>query len=168
MEKAAASLRKYLQVVTRYMDMAGVAVLLLLALMLVYSVFMRKVFTPMEGAGELSEYGLVLTVFLCMAGNYLHHDAMCMDTYVEKLPRKARWGTEVFVQVVNVVMLTIMTWRLFAQARSVQTGGQHSTILGIASSPFVYIAAVCSIVLTLVYVVYLLEALVKTIKVGRA
>jgi TRAP-type C4-dicarboxylate transport system permease small subunit len=168
MENAAASLRKFLQSVTRYMDVVGVVVLSLMVLMLVYSVIMRKFFSPMNGAGELSEYGLVLTVFFCMAGNYLHHDAMCMDTYVEKLPRKGRWGTEVFVQVVNVVMLVIMVWRLFAQAHTVQSMGQHSTILGIASSPFVYIAAVCSVVLTVVYVVYLMEALAKTIKAWRA
>jgi TRAP-type C4-dicarboxylate transport system permease small subunit len=168
MENAAASLRKFLQSVTRYMDVVGVVVLSLLALMLVYSVIMRKFFSPMNGAGELSEYALVLTIFMCMAGSYLKHDSMCMDTYVEKLPRKGRWATEVFVQIVNVGILVIMSWRMFLQAHTVQSMGQHSTILGIPSSPFVYIAAVGCVVLTVVYVVYLMEALAKTIEAWRA
>ena len=168
MENAAASLRKFLQNVIRYMDLVGVVALSLMVLMLVYSVIMRKFFTPMTGAGELSEYGLVLVVFFCMAGNYLRHDAMCMDTYVEKLPRKGRWGVEVFVQVINVVMLVIVTWRLFVQANTVQSMGQHSSILRIPTGPFVYIAAACAVILALVYVVYLLEALAKTVKAWRA
>ena len=168
MERAAASLRKFLEVVTRWMDAVGVVALILMALMLVYSVIMRKFFSPMNGAGELSEYGLVLTVFFCMAGNYLRHDAMCMDTYCEMLPRKGRWGVEVFVQLINVAILAVVTWRLFAQAVSVQSKGQHSTILAIPTFPFVYIAARCCVVLTLVYVVYLLEAITKTTKAWRA
>jgi TRAP-type C4-dicarboxylate transport system permease small subunit len=168
MEKAAASLRKFLQPVTRVMDVIGITVLVLMVLMLVYSVIMRKFFTPVTGAGELSEYGLVITVFMFIAGNYLRHDAMCMDTYVEKLPRKGRWMVEGIVQIVNVVILGLVTYRLFVQANTVRSMGQHSTILDIPSSPFVYIAAVGSVVLTVVYVVYLLEAFGKTVKAWRA
>jgi hypothetical protein len=56
---------------------------------------------------------------------------------------------------------------LFVQASVVQSMGQTSTILEIPISPFIYIAAACSVVLTAVYILHFLNSLIKISEAWR-
>lgn len=169
MDKAAAAVRKGIRPVTVWLERAGMVVLIFMIGMLTYSVIARKFFTPMKGAGEASEFAMVCITFLFVGANYLKFDAMCMDTYVEKLPRKARWIVACIVQVINVAILSLLSWQLFVQAGIQRSQGRHgATLEWLPVAPFVYIGAVGTAVLVVVYIVHLLDALAKTVEAWRA
>jgi TRAP-type C4-dicarboxylate transport system permease small subunit len=165
--KVASSVTKYLGKVTRTLDKIGMPVFILMVVMLVYSVIVRKIGYPMKGVMELSEFGMVLVTFLFMSENYFKADQMTMDTFVEKLPKKACLIIGALVHLINVAIIGIMAWRLFVQASIVQDMGQTSTILALPIHPFIYIAGACSVVLTVVYIHHFLDSLVKTCEAWR-
>lgn len=165
--KVASSVKKFVEPVTGILDKIGIVVFIALVCMLIYSIIARKAGYPMKGVMELSEFGMVLVTFLFMSANYFKADHMAMDTFVEKLPRKACYITGAFVHLVNFVILGLMSWRLFVQATIVQDMGQTSTILAWPIYPFIYIAGACSVVLTAVYIVHFLNSLVKISEAWR-
>jgi hypothetical protein len=83
-ERAAHRVRKVVEPASRILNYIGIAALMLMVSMLIYSVIMRKFFVPMKGALELSEFGMVLVTFLFISANYFKADQMTMDTFVEK------------------------------------------------------------------------------------
>lgn len=165
--KMASSVKKFLEPVTKTLDKIGIVSFILLVLMLLYSAIARKIGYPFKGIGELSELGMGLVIFSFMAANYFKADQMTMDTFVEKLPRKARHIIGAFVHLTNFIILGLMTWQLFNYGLTVQNMGQTSVNLRIPVSPFVYFAAICCVALTLVYVGHFFNSLVNVTKVWR-
>ncbi len=163
--KVASSVKKFVEPVANILDKAGTVVFILMVVMLILSVIMRKSGHPMKGVMELSEFGMVLVTFLFMSANYFKSDQMTMDTFVEKVPKKGRNIIGAFVHLVNFVILGLMSWRLYIQGSIVQ--GQTSTYLALPISPFIYIAATCSVVLTAVYFHHFLNSLVQVNEAWR-
>ena len=167
-ERMAYFVKRVIEPTSRTLNNIGIVVLGLMVLMLIYSVVMRKAFTPMKGALELSEFGMVLVTFLFMSANYLRADQMTMDTFIEKLPKKARYIIDTIVHFMGFVILGLMTWQLFIQAMRVQGMSQQSVVLQLPVFPFIYVAAICGIVLTVVYVMHFLNSLMKVNETWRA
>ena len=159
--KVASSAKKFVEPVTSILDRIGVAVFILMVTMLIYSIIVRKAGHPMKGVMELSEFGMVLVTFLFMAANYFKADQMTMDTFVGKVPKKGRTIIGAFVHMVNVVILVLLSWRMFIRGWVVQGAEQTSTILAVPISPFIYVAAACCVVLTAVYLVHFLGSLIQ-------
>ena len=123
-----------------------------MVLMLIVSVIMRKAFNaPMKGVFELSEFGMVMITFLFVSAQYFKPDSMVMDTFTEMFPKTVRRINNAFIFLLDVGMLGITSWQLFAYASKVQAGKQVSKILEIPIYPFVYLGAVCMLLLTLVF-----------------
>ncbi len=157
----ASSVKKFVGRVTGILAKIGIVAFILLVVMLIYSVIARKAGYPLKGVIELSEFGMALVTFLFMSENYFKADQMTMDTFVEKVPKKGRTIIGTFVHLVNLVILSLMSWQLFAYGIMVQGMGQTSVNLRIPVPPFIYMAAICGVVLTAVYFVHFLNSLFK-------
>jgi TRAP-type C4-dicarboxylate transport system permease small subunit len=168
MNRVASFMKKYLGSVTGVLDKIGMGAFILLTGMLVYSVIARKLGYPLTGVIELSEFGMALVIFSFLSGNYFKGDQMTMDTFVEKLPKKGSTVIGSIVHLINFVILGLMTWQLFKYGIMVQGMGQTSVNLRIPISPFIYFAAVCCVVLTVVYILHFLNSLVKVRDVWRS
>jgi TRAP-type C4-dicarboxylate transport system permease small subunit len=131
-----------------------------MVLMLIVSVVMRKAFNaPMKGVFELSEFGMVTVTFLFVSAQYFKPDSMVMDTFVEMFPKTVKRINNAFIFLLDVAILAITSWQLFAYGLKVQEGRQDSKILEIPVYPFVYLGAVCMLLLTLVFAMKFLFAL---------
>jgi TRAP-type C4-dicarboxylate transport system permease small subunit len=138
----------------------GVVVLGAMVLMLIVSVIMRKAFNaPMKGVFELSEFGMVMITFLFVSAQYFKPDSMVMDTFVEMFPKTVKRINNAFILLLDVAILALLSWQLFVYGLKVQQMGQVSKILEIPVYPFVYLGAVCMLLLTLVFVMKFLFAL---------
>ena len=161
-ERAANFVKKVIEPVSNIAAAAGVVVLGAMVLMLIVSVIMRKAFNaPMKGVFELSEFGMVMISFLFVSAQYFKPDSMVMETFVEMCPKKVQTVINAFILLLDVGTLAILAWQLFAYAVKVQAGKQDSKILEIPLYPFVYLGAVCTLLLTLVFAMKFLFALNK-------
>ncbi len=161
-ERAGNSVKKVVEPVANIAAGAGVVVLGAMVLMLIISVIMRKAFNaPMKGVFELSEFGMVMITFLFVSAQYFKPDSMVMDTFVEMFPKTVQRINNAFILLLDVAILAITSWQLFAYGVKVQGGKQVSKILEIPLYPFVYLGAVCMLLLTLVFGMKFLFALNK-------
>jgi TRAP-type C4-dicarboxylate transport system permease small subunit len=164
-ERAANFVKKITEPAANIAAAAGVVVLGAMVLMLIVSVIMRKALnTPMKGVFELSEFGMVMITFLFVSAQYFKPDSMVMDTFVEMFPKTMKVINNAFILLLDVGTLAVTSWQLFAYGLKVQGGRQVSKILEIPLYPFVYLGAVCTLLLTLVFA---MKFLFELNKVGR-
>jgi TRAP-type C4-dicarboxylate transport system permease small subunit len=159
-DRAANYVKKVIEPVTNAVAAVGVVVLGAMVLMLIVSVIMRRAFNaPMKGVFELSEFGMVMVTFLFVSAQYFKPDSMVMDTFIEKFPKTVKRINNTFIFLLDVVILAITSWQLYAYGLRVQDGRQVSKILEIPIYPFVYLGAVCMLLLALVFVMKFLFSL---------
>ena len=159
-QKAANAVKKVVEPVSNAAATAGVVVLGLMVLMLIISVIMRKAFNaPMKGVFELSEFAMVMITFLFVSAQYFKPDSMVMDTFVEKFPKTVKRINNAFIFLLDVGTLAITSWQLYTYAARVQAARQVSKILEIPVYPFAYLGALCTLLLTLVFVMKFLFSL---------
>jgi len=105
----------------------GLALLLLIVL---HEVVVRYVFnSPTLYSVELSEYLLVLVVFLSI-GWVLREDRHVAVTFiVDRLPKKMRLGVNVLTSLVTMAFLWVLVWKGGKTAITAFTGGYHSSSL---------------------------------------
>jgi TRAP-type C4-dicarboxylate transport system permease small subunit len=84
---------------------------------------------------------------------------MVMDTFVEMFPKTVKRINNAVIFLLDVAMLAITSWQLFAYGLKVQDGKQVSKILEIPVYPFVYLGAVCTLLLMLVFAMKFLFSL---------
>jgi TRAP-type C4-dicarboxylate transport system permease small subunit len=160
--RAANFVRKVIEPVTNGAAAAGAVVLGAMVLMLIVSVIMRKAFNaPFKGVFELSEFGMVMITFLFVSAQYFKPDSMVMDTFTERFPKALKLMNNAFIFLLDVAVLAITSWQLFAYGLKVQTGKQVSKILEIPIYPFAYLGAVCTLLLALVFAMKFLFELNK-------
>jgi TRAP-type C4-dicarboxylate transport system permease small subunit len=158
--RAANFVRKVIEPTTHALAAVGVVVLGAMVLMLIVSVIMRKAFNaPMKGVFELSEFGMVMITFLFVSAQYFKPDSMVMDTFVEMFPKTVKRINNAVIFLLDVAILAILSWQLYAYGLKVQAGRQVSKILEIPLYPFVYLGAVCMLLLTLVFAMKFLFSL---------
>jgi TRAP-type C4-dicarboxylate transport system permease small subunit len=158
--RAANFVKKVIEPVANIAAAVGVVVLGAMVLMLIVSVIMRKAFNaPMRGVFELSEFGMVMITFLFVSAQYFKPDSMVMDTFVGMFPKTVQLINNAFIFLLDVAILAILSWRLFVYGLKVQQMGQVSKILEIPLPPFVYLGAVCTLLLTLVFAMKFLFAM---------
>jgi TRAP-type C4-dicarboxylate transport system permease small subunit len=161
-DRAANFVKKVVEPLANTAAAAGVVVLGAMVLMLIVSVLMRKAFNaPMKGVFELSEFGMVMITFLFVSAQYFKPDSMVMDTFVEMFPKTVKRINNALILLLDVGTLAITSWQLFAYGLKVQDGKQVSKILEIPLYPFVYLGAVCTLLLTLVFAMKFLFELNK-------
>jgi len=159
-DRAANFVKKVIEPVANIAAAVGVVVLGAMVLMLIVSVIMRKAFNaPMKGVFELSEFGMVMITFLFVSAQYLKPDSMVMDTFVEMFPKTVKLINNAFMFLLDVAILAILSWQLFAYGLKMQQMGQVSKLLEMPIHPFAYLGALCTLLLTLVFAMKFLFAL---------
>jgi TRAP-type C4-dicarboxylate transport system permease small subunit len=152
MERAANLVKKVTEPAANTAAALGAVVLGAMVLMLIISVIMRKALNaPMKGVFELSEFGMVMITFLFVSAQYFKPDSMVMDTFTEMFPKTVKRINNAFIFLLDVGMLAITSWQLYAYGAKVQAGKQVSKILEIPIYPFVYLGALCMLLLALVF-----------------
>ena len=155
--KTADALKRVIVPVSRVAGGIGAGVLVVMVIFTVAEVFARRAFNaPITGILELSSLGLVLFVFLTLAHCAAKGGHVVLDIIVTRFPKRARGVVNAIIYLLTVGMLGIASWQLWVQAARLQKASQTTGLLEIPIYPFLYIAAIGGILVTLVYLVYLL------------
>jgi TRAP-type transport system small permease protein len=150
---------------SRIANNVGISMIMVLTLLTVVNVLMRfflgTAFTPMK---ELSEYALCVLVFLTLPFCAIKGAHIVVDIVTMRMTSRNQAKVATGILLLTIIMCGLFTWQMFVRALSAMKSGEESTIIGIWLFPFVFIAAIGFLLLTLVYIIQWLRVLKETQK----
>jgi TRAP-type C4-dicarboxylate transport system permease small subunit len=122
---------------------------------------------PLPGTVELTELAVVVLVYLGLPraeneGAHISADLL----YVRLLPR-SQAAMRVFAGAVSLVVIAVMTWRLFLFARQMDAGGYTTGVLGIPLFPVAMLGVVGSTAFTVAIAATLAQSIHDFLKETR-
>lgn len=140
----------------------GMAFVAILVVVSAADVLARLLFNvPVKGAGEIAQMGLSIVVFTSLAYCGVQKAHVAVDVAIVRLRQGAQKIIRVFTQFLSVAILGILAWQLFAYSAKMRAAGLSSVMLEIPAYPFVFISAVGTTLLTLVFLVQLIAAIAE-------
>jgi TRAP-type C4-dicarboxylate transport system permease small subunit len=159
-EKTFSYFQKNIFSISRIGIYVGVVALNAMMLLVVADVILRKYFAaPIRGSLEITEILMGFVVFLGLAFCAVKDEHVFIDIVTEKLSKRAKSITMIIVHFLSAGVAGLMAWRLFIAALDLQRGNQVSMMLGLWLYPFVLIGFIGCALLTLVYIINLINSL---------
>lgn len=110
----------------------GALVALLLAVMMVVSVFLRSLWDqPISGDVELTQMGIALAISLCLPYTQLHKANIIVDFFTQKAPPPVLRVLDASGGILLSLMYALLAWRTSAGALSVLEAGETTMIIGL-------------------------------------
>jgi len=160
LERIARGLQRIVFPVSNAVSVIGMSVLILMVLLTVAEVFDRRFFdTPISGVLSLSSLGLVVFVFLTLAYCATKGGHVELGILTSLFPKRVQAGIASIMYILTTGILGVAGWQLWVQAMKVQTAGQTAGPLEIVIYPFLYIAALGTFLISLVYFIFFLNSL---------
>jgi TRAP-type transport system small permease protein len=145
---------------------AGLTMLVLLAWTVTDIVGRAFFSSPVRGTVEITELAVVVLVYLGLARTESQDAHISVDLLYIRLGVRAKLALRVFAGVVSVAVLTVMTWRLWVYAGSLEAGGYTTGIRRIPLYPVALLGVIGSAMFTVALFVNGLVALRALVK-GR-
>jgi len=89
---------------------------------------------------------------------------VCVEFFVVMLPRRVRALIDIIIHLLGLALFILIIWRLCVYGYLLQTGGEESATARIPLSPFAYSIALASIPVCLVFLLELINAIVRVVK----
>jgi len=160
LERAANYLRKGVFPASKVLGDISMIPVVFMTLLIVVDVCSRRFLNaPVKGSRDMTELAFSLSVFLPLAWCAIKGGHVDLDVLVTRFPKRLRLGVEVIIMLLTTAMLGLLSWQLVIQGLRLQNMNQETAVLGIPVYPFLYIAALGSLFLTLVYLINLLNSL---------
>jgi TRAP-type C4-dicarboxylate transport system permease small subunit len=105
---------------------------LLVAGLVLWSVVGRNLFAhPVPGDIELSQFGIALSIALCLPWCQLRRGNIIVDFFTQAAPERVNTGLDRFGALLLGVMLGLLAWRTGVGALAVSEAGEQTMILGL-------------------------------------
>jgi TRAP-type C4-dicarboxylate transport system permease small subunit len=160
LNKIVSWLEQWVVPASRIANYVGISMIVVLTLLTATNVLMRfflgTAFTPMK---ELSEYALCVLVFLTLPLCAVKGAHIVVDVVTMRLTSRNQAKLASGIILLSIIICGLFTWQVFVRAVRAMNGGEESTILGVWLFPFVFIAGIGFLLLTLVYLIQWLRVL---------
>lgn len=121
-----------LQGLARAFAWLGGAVACVVAGMTVWSIAMRAAISqPIQGDIELTQFGIALSISLCLPWAQLRRANIIVDFFTQKLPQRANHGLDALGALLMAAMCALLAWRTSVGALAVHEAQETSMILGL-------------------------------------
>lgn len=108
----------------------GGGVACIVAGMTVTSIVMRALLSrPIAGDVELTQFGIALSISLCLPWAQLHGANIIVDFFTQRLPEPANRKLDAVGAVLLAAMCALLSWRTSVGALAVREAGENSMIL---------------------------------------
>ncbi|MBW1801866.1 MAG: TRAP transporter large permease subunit [Deltaproteobacteria bacterium] len=152
---------------SRYANMAGISIVILMMLMTVADVVLRYFFNrPILGAYELIEFILVIVVFFAVAYTMAQDRHVSVDVLITRLPDPARYTLTSINTLMGLGIALLITWRTVLFALAQKFRGVTSPALHISVYPFILLLALGAALLFLVLLAQYFDALGRALEKG--
>ena len=148
----------------RWVNNAGVAILALMMLLTVADVTLRYFFNkPILGSYEITELmmAVLAAVTIGYAATLKAH--VNVDLLVTRLPERFQAVIAIFTNLICVVFFALMLWRNIYQSSVLREANSVSPALSIPVFPFFFIMGIGFGILSLVFLLHLLESFAKAL-----
>jgi TRAP-type C4-dicarboxylate transport system permease small subunit len=145
--------------IAAFFALAGAAVALGAALMVVASVVLRALTTrPIQGDVELTQFAVALAISLSLPWCQLHGANILVDFFTQRLSPRANRRLDAIGSLLIAAMCALLSWRTSVGALSVREAGETSMILSLpmwwvyaSLAPGLALAALIALVQTLLH-----------------
>ena len=132
---------------TAFLGKAGGVILFSMMLLTVCDVIGRYVFnSPVPGAYELTETMMATAVFLFIGYTQAAKRHIAVDFIILVLPRKVRMVVELMTHAICLTVFGIITWMNVIRWLELMQRKEHTPIIHLPISPFIFIVAFGSFV----------------------
>lgn len=131
----------------RFLTLTAAVPLFVLVGVTVVDVFGRYLFgKPLSGGFELTEILLAVIVFASLPLVELHEEHITIDLLDRLYTRAAQYWRRLGIYALSGVAMGVVSWRLFAKARTSDVDSVTTAVLTIPIAPIAYfIASMCAL-----------------------
>ena len=147
---------KVFEFLSAKLKMIGAACLAGMALLTCVDVVGRLFRHPVFGAVEIVAFLGAVAVATSLAFTHDTGGHIGVEILVGRLSRKTRAVIDILTGALNLVFFSLVTWKMFEYSISMKQSGEVSMSLGIPEYPFIFIVAICFVVLS----VFILKGIV--------
>ena len=150
---------KVVRPVTWWVNSVGVGVLVLMMFLTAADVSLRYIFNlPILGSYEITEYMMAILVAFTIAYTAFTKGHVNVDLIVNRLPKRLGSAISIVTNLICVVLFSLIAWRSFYQAGVLHNAAAVSPALSIPEFPFVIITGIGFSLISVVFILHLLEA----------
>ena len=144
--------------VSKWFSYVGGAVTIIMMLMVVLDVILRFTFNrPILGSVEIASYMLSIIAFTTIPLVESERMHIAIPLLFDRLPKKVRLLACALVGIIGIGILALLSVASFLLATEYIGRGKVTAVLSIPIYPFVFIAAVCISLYTIVLIVNTIE-----------
>ena len=157
--------KKGIALISRILNNVGIAFLVLLMLLITADVLLRAVFNqPILGTNELSEFMMIIVVYLAMAYTQHKKSHVAVDLVIMTFPQRIREVIDSLTYLLSLGICSLMAWQSFVDVDRLFDINRISDILNIPVAPFQLVMAIGFVIFCLVLLLDFLDSLGKAIK----
>ena len=161
-------LNKVVSPISRALGNISMVVIVLVTLLVVVDVCLRRfVNSPIQGSKELSSLAFSIIVFLPLAWCAINNSHVELDLVVKRLPKTTQLSIEVIMMFLTTGIVGLMSWQLLIQGTKLQAANAETALLEIPMYPFLYLATLGSLMLTLAFFIRFIHSLSNIIEERR-
>jgi TRAP-type C4-dicarboxylate transport system permease small subunit len=155
-------LKHAVKVIIRIVNAVGAAFLVCMMLLVVADVSLRFLFNrPVEGSFELVEFMMAIVVCMGMAYCGMKRGHTTVEFLVSRFSEKTQHLIDGFNSLVSAVLFALISWGSVGQALMLKESESITTVLEIPLYPFLWVLAVCSGLLGIVFLLQTIEFFMK-------
>ena len=109
----------------------------------VYNVLGRWLFgAPLRGTVELTQLAMIGIVYLGLAYAQHRDNHIAVGLLYQRFGPRIRLVLDIFAAVLSIVILALLSWRLYEYAGVLEAGGRTTASRSIPLHPFAYVAII--------------------------
>jgi TRAP-type C4-dicarboxylate transport system permease small subunit len=161
-EKLVYQSTKIVDPVVRWVNNAGVTVLAMMMVLTVADVTLRYFFNkPILGSYEITEFMMTMLAAFTIGYAAILKAHVNVDLVFTRFPERIQGIISIFTNLVCVVFFGLMFWRNIYQSSVLREAHATSPALSIPEFPFIFILGIGFGIIALVFLLQLLESMVK-------
>jgi len=150
-QKNTPNITKSFYPLVRLLDYLSWITLFIMMTITISDVFLRKFFnTSILGTVELTEFMMVIVVFCSLAQCEVDNGHIRVQLIMDKFGPRAKIVADIFTQTLCTLLFALMSTSIFHHAANMKSSGEVTMDLGLPMYPFVYVAFLGCIVMTMV------------------
>jgi TRAP-type C4-dicarboxylate transport system permease small subunit len=126
------------------------------------NMLLRPLGTPLKGAYELVGFFGALTVAFALGYTQISHSHICVDVLSTRYSKRTRKITDAISSILCILFFLLVAWQTIVFGNAIWRRGETSETLRIIYYPFVYVVAICCVLLVFTLLIDLLKLLTPT------
>ena len=165
LSRAAHLLSRVVNPASRVINSVGVSVLAIMMLLTAGDVLLRYFFNrPIPGSFELTAFMMAIVVSFGLAYTAVRKGHVNVELVVSRLPQRAQAVIYSITGLISLGLFSMISWQCILQAKTLFLGKSASEVLYIPVFPFLLVTSFGFALLTLAFLVELLNSLTQAVK----